>query len=93
MEQMTLLERFRSEPNYSLIMVWADKFEKADRIKRKAYKQSHLYWNNDIMDKRMEKVWNAVTQYEVIPTFVNGELTAGASGLLNMVKLSKAFKK
>jgi hypothetical protein len=45
------------------------------------------------MDKRMEKVWNAVTQYEVIPTFDNGELTAGASGLLKMAKLSKAFKK
>ncbi len=93
MKQMTLLERFRSEPYYSLIMVWADKFEKADRIKRQAYKQSHLYWNSDIMDKRMEKVWNSVTQYEVIPTFVNGQLTEGASALLKMAKLSKAFKK
>jgi hypothetical protein len=74
-------------------MVWADKFEKADRIKRQAYKQSHLYRNSDIMDKRMEKVWNAVTQYEVIPTFINGELTAGASALLKMAKLSKVFKK
>ncbi len=90
---MTLLERFRSEPNYSQIMVWVDKFEKADRIKRQAYKQSHLYRNSDIMDKRMEKVWNAVTQYEAIPTFINGELTAGASALLKMAKLSKAFKK
>jgi hypothetical protein len=35
-------------------MVWADKFEKADRIKRQAYKQSHLYRNSDIMDKRMD---------------------------------------
>jgi hypothetical protein len=93
MKQMTLLDRFRSEPYYSLIMVWADKFEKADMIKRQAYKQSHLYRNSDIMDKRMEKVWNAVTQYEVIPTFINGELTAGASGLLKMAKLSKVFKK
>jgi hypothetical protein len=74
-------------------MVWADKFEKADRIKRQAYNQSHLYRNSDIMDKRMEKVWNAVTQYEVIPTFINGELTAGASALLKMAKLSKVFKK
>ena len=90
---MNLLEKFHNEPNRAEILVWANKFSKADKIKQLAFTNSRLYINNDIMDKRMEKVWNSVKLIEPVITFENGNLTREASSLLTMVKLYKVYYK
>jgi hypothetical protein len=89
---MTLLEQFRAEPNFNEIIVWARRFRWANKIKSKAASQSWIYRNTDVMDKRMERIWNWVREIEPVPTFENGVLTASARGLLNMSRISKAFK-
>ena len=89
---MTLLEQFRAEPNFNEIMVWAERFRWANEIKSKAASQSWIYRNTDVMDNRMERIWNWVREIEPVPTFENGVLTASARGLLNMSRISKAFK-
>jgi hypothetical protein len=89
---MNILKRFRSEPNYNEIMVWAKRFRWANVIKSKAASQSWIYGNTDVMDKRMERIWNWVREVEPVPTFEGGVLTGPARGLLNMSRISKAFK-
>jgi hypothetical protein len=89
---MTLLEQFRAEPNFNEIIVWARRFRWANEIKSKAASQSWIYRNTDVMDNRMERIWNWVREIEPVPTFENGVLTASARGLLNMSRISKAFK-
>jgi hypothetical protein len=93
--EMNLLERFRSEPNYNEIMEWAERFRWADMIKSNAGSQYLVYRGTDVMDIRMERIWNWVREIEPVPTFVfeNGVLSSQARGLLNMAILSKAFKK
>jgi hypothetical protein len=89
---MTLLEQFRAEPNFNEIMVWAKRFRWANEIKSKAASQSWIYRNTDVMDNRMERIWNWVREVEPVSTFENGVLSASARGLLNMSRISKAFK-
>jgi hypothetical protein len=91
--EMNLLNRFRSEPNYNEIMVWAERFRWANLIKSSAGAQYWLYRDTDVMDRRMERIWNWVREVEPVSTFENGVLSASARGLLNMAILSKAFKK
>lgn len=90
---MSVLEQFRNEPNHNQIMVWAKRFQWADKIKMQACNQYYLYRNNEVMDKRMEKIWAWVMEVEPLPTFINGVLNSKASGLLNIAKIYKAFKK
>jgi hypothetical protein len=90
---MNILNRFRSEPNYNEIMVWAERFRWANVIKSNAWNQYWIYRNTDVMDNRMERIWNWVREVEPVSTFENGVLSASARGLLNMAILSKAFKK
>jgi hypothetical protein len=90
---MTLLQKFREEPEYNEIMIWAERFKWANKIKSKAWHQKWLYRDSDVMDIRMERIWSWVRAVEPIPTFENGVLTGAARGLLNMATISKAFKK
>ena len=87
---MNLLQRFRNESNYNQILVWAKRFYWADSVKKQAWNQYHLYRNNDIMDKRMTKIWAWVV--EPIKTFEGGSLSSKARGLLAMAKISNVFK-
>ena len=92
---MNLLQEFRNREDYNQIIFWYEKFQKADKIKKLAY-NNRFFWDklNIDMDKRMNKVWQSVKQIEPVKTFDNkGYLTSQASGLLNMAKISKAFKK
>jgi hypothetical protein len=89
---MNLLQKFREEPNHNEIMVWASRFEWADKIKSKAWHQNWLYRDSDVMDIRMERIWKWVRAVEPVETFKNGILTDSARGLLNIARLSKAFK-
>jgi hypothetical protein len=90
---MTLLEQFRAEPNFNEIIVWARRFRWANEIKSKAASQSWIYRNTDVMDKRMERIWQWVREIEPVPTFEGGVLTGPARGLLNMSRISNVFKK
>lgn len=89
---MNLLQRFRNESNYNQILVWAKRFYWADSVKKQAWNQYHLYRNNDIMDKRMTKIWAWVEEVEPIKTFEGGSLSSKARGLLAMAKISNVFK-
>jgi|LakMenEpi03Aug12_release.lakeMendotaPanAssembly.Ray.scaffolds.fasta_scaffold91336_4 hypothetical protein len=89
---MNLLQKFREEPMYNEIMIWAERFKWADKIKSKAGHQNWLYRDSDVMDIRMERIWNWVRAVEPVPTFENGTLSGAARGLLNMATISKAFK-
>jgi hypothetical protein len=92
---MNLLQEFRNREDYNQIIFWYEKFQKADKIKKLAY-NNYFLWDklNIDMDKRMNNVWESVKKIEPVQTFDNnGYLTRQASGLLNMAKISKAFKK
>ena len=87
------LQEFRKRTDYTNLVIWQSKFEKADKLKRLIYKNQYTYLNLGIdLDARMQRVWNAVEKLEPLKTFENGCLTAKASGLLAIIKLSKVFK-
>lgn len=91
---MNLLQKFKEEKNHEKIILWNEKFEKADKIKKLAYENYYLWEKIGIdMDKRMNNVWNAVIKIEPVKTFENGILTDEARKLLNMARLLKALKK
>ena len=87
------LQEFRQRTDYTNLLIWQSKFEKADKIKRLIYKNQHQYIKLNIdLDARMNKIWLAVEKVEPVKTFENGCLTGNASGLLTLIKLSKVFK-
>jgi hypothetical protein len=87
------LQEFRQRSDYNNLVIWQSKFEKAMKIKRLMYNYQYTYLNLGIdLDARMQRVWNAVEKLEPVKTFENGCLTAKASGLLAIIKLSKVFK-
>lgn len=87
------LQEFRQRADYTNLLIWQSKFEKADKIKRLIYKNQHQYIKLNIdLDARMNKIWLAVEKVEPVKTFENGCLTGNASGLLTLIKLSKLFK-
>ena len=71
---------------------WERRFNKADRIKKLAFKLHHKI-NHKILDKRVSFAWSKVTDIEPTKTFIDGNLTSKASFLLNMVKIEKALNK
>jgi len=87
------LKQLRQRPDYTNLVIWQSKFEKANRIKMMMYNYQNTYLNLGIdLDARMKKVWLAVEKVEPVKTFENGCLTGNASGLLTLIKLSKVFK-
>jgi len=87
------LKQLRQRPDYTNLVIWQSKFEKANRIKMMMYNYQNTYLNLGIdLDARMHKIWLAVEKVEPVKTFENGCLTGNASGLLTLIKLSKVFK-
>ena len=72
---------------------WQRRFEKADNIKRLAFELFIRYKVPvDLLDKRVDFAWSKVKEVEPFPTFVKGELTVNAAGLLARIKLDKIWE-